>query len=52
MPRFQQIRACDHHLCTANIECALHNIMQVVLMRLFAMIHAPKDWVAQVDANL
>jgi hypothetical protein len=30
----------------------LYNLVEVIVMGLFAMVHASKDWVAEVDTNL
>lgn len=52
MLRFLQIGPRDHHLLASHVQSSLHNIVQIVLVSMLAMVHASKDRISQVDANL
>ena len=50
--RLLQVRAGDHELRAADVPRPLDDVRQVVLMRALAVVHAPEDRVAEVDADL
>ena len=52
MGRLLNIGSRDHKLRTTHIQRSLYNLIEVIVMNLFAMIHASKDRVAEVDTNL
>lgn len=52
VPGFNQIGTSDHHFGTAGILCTLDDILQVIVVNLFPVVTASKDWISQVDANL
>ena len=52
MRRLLQIRSGHHELGATNITGSLDHIIQIILMRLLAMIPASKHGITQVDPNL
>ena len=52
MLRLFEIGASDHEFCAANVSSSLDDVGQIIFMGLFAVITAPENGVAQVDANL
>jgi hypothetical protein len=52
MGRLLEIGSRDHKLRTAHIQRSLYDLVEVIVMSLFAMVHASKDRVAEVDTNL
>jgi hypothetical protein len=52
MGRLLEIGSRNHKLRTTHIQRSLYNLVEVVVMDLFTMIHASKDRVTQVDTNL
>jgi hypothetical protein len=52
MGRLLEIGSRDHKLGTAHIQRSLYNLVEVIVVSLFAMVHASKDRVAEVDTNL
>jgi hypothetical protein len=52
MGRLPEIGSRDHKLRTTHIQRSLYNLVEVIVMGLFPMVHASKDWIAEVDTNL
>jgi hypothetical protein len=52
MGRLLEIGSRDHKLRTTHIQRSLYNLVEVIVMGLFAMVHASKGRVAEVDTNL
>jgi hypothetical protein len=47
-----QVRTRHHKLLTSCIDSSLDDVLQVILMHLFAVICTPENGVAEVDADL
>jgi hypothetical protein len=52
MGRLLEVGSRDHKLRTTHIQRSLYDLVEVIVMSLFAMVHASKDRVAEVDTNL
>ena len=49
---FFEIRAGDHHFGDAGCEGAGDDVLEVIFVGFFAVVHAAEDWVGEVDADL
>ena len=52
MLRLNEVRPCDHHLCTAGVQPSLNDICKVIFVGLLAVIDASKDRITQIYADL
>jgi len=52
MGRLFEIGSRDHKLRTTHIQRSLYDLVEVIVMSLFAMVNASKDRVTEVDTNL
>ena len=52
MHRLLEIGSRNHKLRTTHIQRSLYDLVEIIVMSLFAMVHASKNRIAEVDTNL